>query len=547
MWLAASCAAPRPLGAVPADAPTGTLPPGPPPPHRGLPIPSLAVPWSPPEVVAGDMNALSETLASASMVRIDAGPRLASVLWRPRVSALVAGFGPSVESLRVQSTRDLVTEGRLPLVRIESAGDLPRYAASGFDLAEDWRSENLPMASEDVAFALLIDDAPIPLEQWRALPAASVGSCEAPLNVLAVGQEQSLAELEGFLNHADAVLWQVYRAQLQALLPPLRAEFPLRPSGADRPLRPSGADGPLRPSGADGPLRPSGADRPLRPSGAEGPLPGSGTEEPLPGSGAEQPSTAMVGTDVGVAVDDGGELSCAQAYAEYLSVFEACIDQAVPCSSAPRLFLQGAAWVGSLEPELAADAGCAERVGRDVPAELQRMAKEAVEVAARHLSPSWTALAHRLGTVSEVYEALEDICTPRRRRFTSATLLEAQDRLASIGRALASSQVDPVQPEWVFEDEGAEAVYVAGVGLVHRIARFEPGPGSPAERVIAEARALRHFVLHNAACTAEDGPPLSVIAIDLARGVPTFLGFFYEEELLCAEVSPREPVGEPVG
>lgn len=468
MLLGACQAAIRPSGAQPVAVAAGPIPAGPAAPKHGLPVPSLEVTWQPPQVVAGDTAELASALKPFASVGVHLGPRL---FGRRRLDALarsVEAGGTKVVGRHKTELAAVLDVGSLAVHRVGGANDEPpRYTFSGLEL----RAKS-SVAGGSEAAALLVGDAPVDLGAWRKLPAHAHGTCREAFETLATGQEQSLAYLESFLDHADAVLWQIYRAQLRALLPALVEEL-----------------GPYRE------LRSRDAFETQR------------------------------------AYD---QHVCGHAYWTRLQDYAVCGAEIGQCTPAPRMYLVGGARIASAEPTGFADASCPGLIGRDVGTQLRSLAQEAAEAAIPYLDQAWVILADRAGTITEVHEALEDVCTPRRRRFAAADLEAARLRLARIGRALSSAELDPEQGAWELEDS---SFFVPGIGPVTQVARFAPGRGTPAHTARSDARGLRQFVLSRALCRSGYGDtPLAVTVVDNGRWQPTFLGFFYEEELFCADL-----------
>ena len=466
----------RPPGAAPAKIATGALPEGPDAPTHGLPMPSLAVAWEPPQVIAGDVAALGSELARHRELAVFTGDRLQGPLWARRVQSLVQASSPKT------SVGETTRKGRdvffgadvvMPTTRIGDRGpsEPPLYAAEGLVVREAARGSS----------GLLVDDAGLDLQAWRAMPAHTAGSCEPAFTALASGQEQSLAYLEGFLDHADAVLWQVYRAQLEAVVPGLVALL----------------------------------------------------------QRYEQPRTR----DDFDTPDAFETHACGHAYWNRLTAYRACLATDGRCAVAPRVYLIGGARIGSAEPSDFIDERCDDRIGTDVVEQLRELGRQSSEAAVAHLDLPWSTLADRLGALTEVHDALEDLCTPRRRRFAAGDLEAARGRLDRIGRALASDELVRPHGQWELADS---SFFVPGVGPVFQLARFRPGRGSASMTVLSEARALRQFVLSRALCRSGYGDaPLVVAVLDAGASTPAFLGYFYEEELFCADLPPRVPTRSP--
>ena len=236
---------------------------------------------------------------------------------------------------------------------------------------------------------------------------------------------------------------------------------------------------------------------------------------------------------------DAARQQCVQGYRAELAAYAGCIT-ATSCQGSPRLVLDGGARV--IAPEVVGPAvvgpvsgSCATRLGRDPSAELRNLAQAAARSVTATLDPAWVMLADRLGTLSEVHAALEDVCTPRRRRFAESDLAEARRRMARIGAALAS------------DDHGGGGRWQIGEAPVEAseggasLARFEAGPGSINAEIVAEARALRDFVIGRSMCrSGHADAPLAVLlaAPGPGAGELAFFGYFHEEELFCGALSP---------
>ena len=420
-------------------------------------------------LTAGDLEQLRSRLRGHESVALHLGDRFGGSEWAGRMGSMLRTVVPSTAVAGLVEGVGPYAGVTLPLERRDDAvAARPRYRWTEGPMRS-------PTAEAPGASAVLvIDDAEVEPGAWRALPARAVGSCRAPMNALAAGQEQSLAELEPFLDHADAVLWQVYRPALSAIVPRLAEEL-----------------------------------------------------EPYEGLRTR------------AEFDDNGsweQYQCGHAYWEYLQNFARCGEDSSSCPSAPRIFLIGGARIGTAEPSFYIPDGCAAKVGRDYVVQLRDVASEAAQVAQEHLASSWVALADRLGAVTEVYEALEDVCTPRRRRFAPEDLEVARQRLTEIGEALASDEMAHPRGQWTM---AVTQFHVPGYGPVQQVAEYDAGVGSPSESAVAQARGLRELLLQRALCrSAQPALPLATALVDGDTGQVEFFGFFFEEELFCGELSP---------
>lgn len=463
---------PRPLGAEPAALSSGPVSRGPAPPTRGLPMPSLDLLWTPPMATAGDVEALAKALSGHEAAVVRLGARLSQ---QARAEELVKALHPGVEHVQDApgGLAPLMPEASaLPLRRAEQPGR-PRYEWD--ELAVDTTSlQRVAGSIPDAGVLVAVDDAAVDPQAWQALPARAVGSCQAPLKALAEGQERALAELEPFLDHADAMLAQIFRAELRSMLPKMREE--LRRYGTER----------------------------VRAAGES--------------------------------AADWRRQECGHALHRVVEAYATCGAAERPCEHAPRLLLVGGARVGAVEPDVLVPEGCDTAFSRDYVAEIREAGRESARLAADHLDASWIALSDRLGAVTEVHAALEDVCAPRRRRFAEEDLQSARDKLADIGAALSSDDLRDPAATWVLE---SDRFHVPGIGPVQQHARYDAGPGSPSHTVVAQARALRTFVLSSARCRATEGKlPLVALVVDGDDLKASFFGYFYEEELFCAELPP---------
>jgi hypothetical protein len=473
-----------PRGAVPgapvAAEPTSlVLPEGPATPEGGLPMPDLDVAWAPPSRSAGDPAALAEAIARHSRIGLIVDPSLT----REREGQLdVARLGTLINQLAPDTAVHVLDGVELGSIVLEDPPLLPEPAADGRlhwrlpeslaidrDRARGWAERGDPAV-------LVVGEVGIDNATWRSLGESAVGTCD-PLDArLLDGQTRSLAQLEPFLDHADAVLSEVYRAELAALLPELQAEL------AEFAALRTRAD--------------------FR------------------------------------SQDEWNRHECGEKYREYLEPFAACIEWNTPqaCSMAPRLFLRDAARIGSIEPNGFLPAHCPARLGRDYVEELRTPARKAAELAGDVLDVHWLALAERLATLSEVHGALEELCKPTRRRFAEADIGDLQQRVVTIGELFQRDEDPPHDARFLATDG---SFHVPGVGAVRQLARFDGGTGSASRAVVAEARALRRFARERPRCVARPGDaPVMMLLVESASGKPEFLGFFHGEELDCGDLGP---------
>lgn len=471
-----------PRGAAPATPAAGQLPPGPQPPKRvALDMPSLDVDWSLPSVTAGDVSGLGSVLAKYDTVAIRGGSRISGDGWAQRIVDLVQQLSPDTKVV-ARGTGMLTTlmkeRGELPLQRRalpDGQRDLlgrPTYVWTDVPLNTDWvgKDEKMSGAKAIVAF----DDAEIDLQMWRSLQAHAVGGCEGPVVALARGQEESLATLEPFLDHADAVLWQVYAAELRTFVPDLVSE--------------------------------------LKPY-----------------------ERLQTRTQFGDSAS-WEQYQCGHAYYEYIQNFARCGDSPGTCPAAPRMFLVGGARIGSAEPSSFIPDDCPALVGRDYVAEARRLSREAAQVAAESFDPAWMVLAARAGAITDVYSVLEDACVPRRRRISEADMDEARRRLARIGTRFNAEEVTNRAGRWIVEDNQFHVPGLGGVRQVARYVPGPGSVAAEITTDAAELGAF--MTSRSMCRYGAEHPPLAALVVDVGTSAVEFIGYYYEEELFCPGLPP---------
>lgn len=472
---AVSCAAGagRPVDATPAARRIVEVPEPPPAPQHGLPIPDLAVDWAPPRLVAGSVPDFAAALEGQAVV-IRRGRDLASPAWGAKLERMVRAMTRDAPSVTLSPELGLGSViTRDPPTMLRRVESPTRGVAPRY-ATTDISTASLGLKDEASGGALvLLGDAALATDTWSALPAHTVGRCGPAFEALASGQEQSLAYLEGFLDYADEVLWLHFQSELEAVLPDLSAGVAAYAS-----------------------------------------------ESAPAGASAAQTELHACG------------------HADWLRVqaYRGCVGADMACAQSPRVFLIGGARIGSAEPDGFVGPSCAEKTGRDIPESLREVVRVAAHRSFEHLDPQWVALSDRLGAITEVHDALEDICTPRRRRFAPEDLERARTRLTAIGRALGDTQPVSENASWRLADS---SFFVPGLGPVAEVARFDAGASSTAYTIRAESRGLRQFVLSRALCRSGYRPtPLFAAVVDRASGQASFASYFYEEELFCADLPP---------
>ena len=444
-------------------------------------MPPLELDWRPPSAAAGDLEQLAAALAKHARVGllVDADVKGLDTM---QLAALVGRLAPDVAVHPIGSGD--AKRPRLAEVILE---DLPLLPSMGPGGRTRWA---LPMANEALELdasrlqawaelgdpaVLVIGAVEVDAPVWRELATAAVGSCEPLLSALLEGQSQSLTLLEPFLDHADAVLAAAYAVELAQVVPQIEQEL------------------------------------------------------------AEfAPERARTDFDA----NGWARYQCGQRYLQYLQPFAACVKSgdAQTCQMTPRLFLRGSARIGTVEPSDYIPTDCARRIDRDYVEALRAPARAAAELAEDHLDVGWMILAERLATLSEVHAAIEQVCTPARRRFSEDDIQTLRDSVAELGPLFAREHAGAYPADARFLANDA-SFHVPGLGLVRQLARYDGGTGSASRALIAGAKQLTSFGRAHARCVPRPGEaPLMAVLIDTGGVEAEFLGFFYGEELWCEEL-----------
>lgn len=492
-------------GPIAATATPASLPEGPPPPEGGLPIPDLGTDWEPPSAAAGDLASLESALSEYARVGLAIDPNIDQA---GHLDAMHLGgvIGQLVPTTAVHPIRgDGVAMSSVlfedpPLIPIEHAlDDGARRTRWQTPEALEVDAAKLRGWSElgDPA-VLIVGAVEVDAPAWRELATGTVGTCAPLTDRLLDGQRESLTLLEPFLDHADEVLARLYLAELAAVVPELQAELAEFEPDRDR----SQFDDTTQWQRHECGVRYRAYLEPFA-----GCVQAGETEPPWVRDGHGEAETRHVGTGL-----EG------------------------PCPSAPRLYLNEAARIGTVEPSDFIPDYCPERLGRDYVEALRAPARTAADLAADQLDPRWMILAERLATLTEVYGAVEAVCTPGRRRFAAVDVDALRSTVAEFG-ALYRRDEAPAHDARFLANDGS--FRVPGLGMVRQLARYDAGTGSAARSLTAGARELHGFVRERAQCSATPGTaPLMTLLLDTASARPRFLGFYYAEELWCGQLGP---------
>ncbi|MBL4688531.1 MAG: hypothetical protein JKY37_28335 [Nannocystaceae bacterium] len=455
----------------------GAFPAGPTPPTHGLALPSLDVPWVPARLVAGDLDALVAVIAE----------RDTAVL-----SAPASWLAPSMDPVSVaEGIARLAPKTRwLPPRRgtlAEAWSDVPATRSLGetVEIAIDRAWVVRQGAGADVLVA--IDEAPGSLETWRAKPASMVGGCDALAEVLAVGQEHGLAEVEPFVAHVDALLLQLYRAAVAVAVPQWLHE--LEPyQGADD------------------------------------------------GSAGHACGRAYLAYVRDVAACARAERSdCTAAPRVYL---HGGLTIGLPIDPTIAATIDS----GRLTPGELPHQACTAWRGTDYLAASRRLAFEAAQALDGVLDPRWLQLADRVGALTEVHHEIVAMCAPQRRRHAPEDLVVARQRLTRVGQALSSGLDATMQGHFVPATvpttvpttvPNKTRTVTLGAQRVVPVAEFDGGATAVAERSVADTRALAAWLSTRARCLGGGTPPWTVLTADPETGQPLSLTYVYPESLVC--------------
>lgn len=227
-----------------------------------------------------------------------------------------------------------------------------------------------------------------------------------------------------------------------------------------------------------------------------------------------------------------GPEACTSAYNEILEGYRQCDGQRT-CRTAPRTLLSGALVLSGALPELSVPEGC-EIAGNLAP--LESAAKIAVERTLPLIDPRWSELADRMAALSDVHDALEDGCAPRRRHVDPAAMRGVARLLGEVEDGF--NRTEPAREGRRWRAVDARAQTVPGLGRVAVLARFDSGRGSAAQRIRNAAEGLRTALIDAARCTADHPMPLIVVLTKAGAARTSYLGYHYRESLFCPGLDP---------
>lgn len=472
------CASTPPPAAGIAPRSDYRAPAGPPPPSSPGDLPAFTASWTPPSIVAGNVDALGAQLSSYRHIALMLGPRINGVIGEKEAFDLVSALSPqaSVVARGDRMLEGLLRErGELP-VRVQARADgshdifgRPNYVWEGVTLDTTWKDHAPPLSGAEAI--LVIDDAKIDRRQWQGLPMSSVGSCDAILDAVSTAHRATTDQLAPLLTHADRSLEEAYREVVGRSLPGLVRELAPYEPGRDR-------------------------------------------------------------VDFG----DGPSFEaykCGVAYREVVDARASC--QAGPCGFAPRLLVHEGVRIGTRGDDVYVPSGCETRYGRDVRADVDAIAAAAATAVAEQLDPRWLELAQRASVLGQLQAQLEADCQPRRRRITPESLDRARDTMSALEAEL-ETPLGASTGQWLAE---RVKFTMPRMGAVDVLFRHEPGQADASRRGVEHVATLAKTLRQGEACrSGATELPVVVLLTDVATSEVRFMSYFYEEELVCGGLAP---------
>ncbi|MEM7152470.1 MAG: hypothetical protein AAF799_06475 [Myxococcota bacterium] len=373
----------------------GDVPPAPALADATLPVPPTPTDWTPPMQVAGDVDALAQQLQGRPAVALMFGASMRGAMWEKRGVDLVTALSPETKVVaRGGKMLDaLLTErGELPMyqrVVPDGSRDVfgrPTYSVQDTTLNTQWARKDEAMLGADAI--MVLTEPSLDRRTWADLRRFSVGSCEPLMTSIDEGLTASEAKLAPFVSHADSLLANAYRAELERSFRGWRQEL-----------------------------------RAFR----------------------EPKQRADFGS--GAAWD---QYECGNKAWEYLATVESCTEPGGACPS-PQLHMADGLRIGVVEPAVHIPSSCASDLGRDYPAELADAGARAVAAASGHLDPQWLDLAARAGALSALGGALESVCQPSRRRYAEQDLTAVRSMVAGVVEQLRQPSANESPGTWATE------------------------------------------------------------------------------------------------
>ena len=238
---------------------------------------------------------------------------------------------------------------------------------------------------------------------------------------------------------------------------------------------------------------------------------------------------------IGLADDDldrGREYAEAHDTQLYHS-YQALLDDYRPCVSGtcatgPHLHLVLGGIIGMDDRALTIPRTCPVPGMWDYAEEIDRLARRAVQETLLELDGGWIPELLRYSGLAEIRRGLETYCTPRHRRIVPEDLDGARGQLntylSELGGKSYAGTWEPAQ--------GLERV--PGVGPKKVLARIRATGVNPAH----DAATIMKNVRDIDRCDDRRERLFQTILIDVGTSEVTFMGIFFEEELLCDGMPP---------
>ncbi len=217
---------------------------------------------------------------------------------------------------------------------------------------------------------------------------------------------------------------------------------------------------------------------------------------------------------------------CVEAYQDLVEGYEPCLHGS--CAAGPRLYLAGGGIVAMEDKALVIPPKCPVPGMWDFAEEVEKLAARAILEVLPSLNGEWVSELLRHGGLAELKRGMDGVCTPRHRRIKPDELAEAQTQVVSyldeLGKGNYSGEWEPAQ--------GLERV--PGVGPMKVLARIRATGNNPLHNALKLTKTIRNIDR----CADRRERFFQAIVIKVGTSEVTFMGIFFEEELLCDDLPP---------
>ena len=221
------------------------------------------------------------------------------------------------------------------------------------------------------------------------------------------------------------------------------------------------------------------------------------------------------------------EDKCRVAYTELLDEVENCMDGV--CSVAPKLYTTAGGVVGMPDPGLTIPPVCPTPGMRDFASELNTVADRAVTEVLPALGTRWAGELARMEGLVRMENAIRERCVPAHRRISAAMHQAAK---AAVRKYLETLNEKDITAGW--ESMGGK-IHVPGKGPVNVFARVKVSAGDPSVDAVDVRQLLRDMVR----CDGSNDRVFQATVVDVVSRKVTFMGLFFEEQLLCEAFRPE--------